>query len=84
MLEDYLDLLPSKGSYAVTPATLRGLHALLSEHSAPRIRHLAFMVIARLGGIPATLYRDEDDDMPQEPSGERLNLLPFSCEAQSL
>ena len=42
---------------------LRGLHALM-DGPLPVMRHRAFMMLRRLGGLPATLFRDiEDEDV---------------------
>lgn len=43
---------------------LAALHALLGAGGEPRLRHLAFAALMRLGGAPATLFRDAEDDEP--------------------
>lgn len=71
MLEALLRLLPggmSKGGDAdKTRATTRALgrlQALFVATDDPRLRHLAFMVLMRLGGMAPTLFREEDDFGP--------------------
>lgn len=46
----------------VTAQNLAAVHALLAEHASPRLRHLAFMLLARLGGVAPTLFREREDD----------------------
>jgi len=50
--------------------TLAGLHALLSAHDNPRLRHLAFMLLMRCGGLTTSLYREEEDYAPATAAGE--------------
>ena len=48
------------------PCSLGLLHSLhgLMDAADPTLRHRAFMLLRRLGGEPATLYRDiEEDDV---------------------
>ena len=52
------------GSQAPRPERLAALHALLGAGGEPRLRHLAFAALMRLGGAPATLFRDAEDDEP--------------------
>ncbi len=40
---------------------LSRLHALLSAHGDVQLRHLAFMVLMRLGGLAPTLFREEEE-----------------------
>ena len=40
----------------VSKRTLARIHALFKQHSDVRLRHLAFMLLARLGGMAPTLY----------------------------
>lgn len=47
---------------APRPERLAGLHALLAGSVEPRLRHLAFVALMRLGGAPATLFRDREED----------------------
>ena len=37
--------------------TLVRVHAVFSQQQDVRLRHLAFMLLSRLGGLPPTLYR---------------------------
>ena len=41
----------------VAHKTLVRLHALFSQQQDVKLRHLAFMLLSRLGGLPPTLYR---------------------------
>ncbi|KAK9825158.1 hypothetical protein WJX81_006717 [Elliptochloris bilobata] len=58
VLEDLLPLLRA----APRPQALAALHALLAASGDVRLRHLAFVALMRLGGEPATLYRDRSED----------------------
>jgi len=37
--------------------TLLRLHSVFSQQHSMKLRHLAFMLLSRLGGLPPTLYR---------------------------
>lgn len=66
-MEDLLRALPGPGQAAgrrQTPslASLRSLHALLSAHGSPALRHAAFQALMRAGGQAPTLFRPEEED----------------------
>ncbi|DBA90183.1 TPA: hypothetical protein ACH3X1_003489 [Trebouxia sp. C0004] len=51
--------------------TLLRLHSVFSQQHSVKLRHLAFMLLSRLGGLPPTLYRPlEEPEVvgPQEPA----------------
>ena len=41
----------------VAHETLVRVHAVFSQQQDVKLRHLAFMLLSRLGGLPPTLYR---------------------------
>jgi hypothetical protein len=47
----------------VSLGVLLGLHELMWIHREPVVRQLAFMLLQRLAGQPATLYRYESSNM---------------------
>ncbi|KAL0042600.1 hypothetical protein WJX79_004833 [Trebouxia sp. C0005] len=51
--------------------TLLRLHSVFCQQHSVKLRHLAFMLLSRLGGLPPTLYRPlEEPEVvgPQEPA----------------
>lgn len=46
----------------VTHATLVRLHDVFSQQYDVKLRHLAFMLLSRLGGLPPTLYRPQEEE----------------------
>lgn len=62
----------------VTHGTLVRLHALFSQQHDTKLRHLAFMLLSRLGGLPPTLYRPSEDP---EPAGAQGTLPLHSINA---
>ena len=62
----------------VGPCSLQLLHALhgLMDCPQPCLRHRAFMLLRRLGGEPATLYRDIEDEDTGVAGDQRPRLIP--------
>ena len=62
----------------VGPCSLQLLHALHSLMDCPQpcLRHRAFMLLRRLGGEPATLYRDIEDEDTGVAGDQRPRLIP--------
>ena len=52
-----------------TAGPLRRLHALFSDPAEVQQRHLAFMLLALLGGEPGTLYREPEDEDLEDAEG---------------
>ena len=48
---------PAAAAGPVAHETLVMVHALFSQQQDVKLRHLAFMLLSRLGGLPPTLYR---------------------------
>eukprot|EP00884_Botryococcus_braunii_P001118 jgi/Botrbrau1/11006/Bobra.101_1s0004.1 len=79
ILEDFLGGMNEwssiKPPLSITAQCLRSAHALLAEQASPRLRHLAFMLLARLGGLAPTLFRErEDDEMPGLAYGPGMSM----------
>ena len=69
---------PGQGKEArVGPCSLQLLHTLhgLMDSPEPCVRHRAFMLLRRLGGEPATLYRDIEDEETGLAGDQRSRLL---------
>ena len=64
------------GAALVTQGTLIRLHALFSQQNDTKLRHLSFMLLSRLGGLPPTLYRPSEEP---EPAGAQGQLLRLHC-----
>ena len=67
------------GNTAKTGASIHALsrlHALLSAHGDVQLRHLAFMVLMRLGGLAPTLFREEEEFAN---AGECTSKVPCNC-----
>ncbi len=62
-MEALLALLPSDEQLLakVSKDSLAALHAMLSWHSSPALRHLAFVALMRLGRQAPTLYRKDEE-----------------------
>lgn len=54
----------------VSTEVLQRVHALFTQHSDVRMRHLAFMLLARLGGRPPTLYVPHEELEAANAQGE--------------
>lgn len=54
------DSAPAAGP--VAHETLVRVHALFSQQQDVKLRHLAFMLLSRLGGLPPTLYRPVEEN----------------------
>ena len=50
--------------------TLLRLQSLFRQHACVQLRHLAFMLLARLGGIPPTLYMPVEEAEHASTQGE--------------
>ena len=63
IMETLLALLPSdeKLLAKVSKDSLAALHAMLSWHGSPALRHLAFVALMRLGRQAPTLYRKDEE-----------------------
>lgn len=88
--EDLLLLLPGparssggggggRKGHAPSLASLQRLHALLSAHDSPVLRHLAFAALMRCGGLAPTLFREEEDVGPAAAAGAALKQIPDLC-----
>ncbi len=53
----------------VTQETLLRVHSLFSQQHSMKLRHLAFMLLSRLGGLPPTLYRPLEEPEVAGPQG---------------
>jgi len=51
--------------------TLLRLHSVFSQQHSVKLRHLAFMLLSRLGGLPPTLYRPLEEPEVVGPQGSR-------------
>ncbi len=49
--------------------TLLRLHNVFSQQHSVKLRHLAFMLLSRLGGLPPTLYRPLEEPEVVGPQG---------------
>ena len=49
--------------------TLLRLHSVFSQQHNVKLRHLAFMLLSRLGGLPPTLYRPLEEPEVVGPQG---------------
>lgn len=49
--------------------TLLRLHSAFSQQHSVKLRHLAFMLLSRLGGLPPTLYRPLEEPEVVGPQG---------------
>ena len=65
--------------HAPSLASLQRLHALLSAHDSPVLRHLAFAALMRCGGLAPTLFREEEDVGPAAAAGAALKQIPGLC-----
>ena len=55
----------------VARETLVRVHALFSQQQDVKLRHLAFMLLSRLGGLPPTLYRPLEE--PEAVGAQGMN-----------
>ena len=63
-------ILPTEPAAAVT--ALQRLHDMLGRgHDSPRRRHLAFMLLQRLAGLPPSLFKEPVEELM--PTGEPLS-----------
>ena len=53
----------------VTQETLLRVHAVFCQQHSVKLRHLAFMLLSRLGGLPPTLYRPLEEPEVVGPQG---------------
>lgn len=53
----------------VTHETLLRVHAVFCQQHSVKLRHLAFMLLSRLGGLPPTLYRPLEEPDVVGPQG---------------
>jgi len=63
-----LDLLSAAAAAGASPVSVEAvlrLHRLLGCHGDPQLRQLAFMLLQRAAGQPATLYREREDEGDQ-------------------
>jgi hypothetical protein len=64
VLEDLLRVLDKGRKVGASALALGKLHRLFAAADDPRLRHLAFMVMMRLGGLAPTMFREEEDFGP--------------------
>ncbi len=53
----------------VEQGTLLRLHSVFSQQHSVKLRHLAFMLLSRLGALPPTLYRPLEEPEVVGPQG---------------
>ena len=71
-------ILPADPAAAVT--ALQRLHDLLgSGHDSPRLRHLAFMLLQRMAGLPPSLFKEPVEELL--PTGDPVRFLKFAAES---
>ncbi|KAK9854442.1 hypothetical protein WJX84_004440 [Apatococcus fuscideae] len=61
--------------HGVSVGILRRIHALMLDHSDPRLRHRAFLLLQRIGGRPAHFNPHYSEPvLPQGPAGPGANV----------